>query len=99
MLIIAASALSGDQKPTIKNNTVLTLDFKTNIIDSPTEDQESLFSFSDQQKNILIFDMLDALKKAKSDDKIKGISINLISYGRTTFFLTNFVCLNQKLAI
>ena len=75
IMIIAASALSGDQKPTIKNNTVLTLDFKTNIIDSPTEDQESLFSFSDQQKNILIFDMLDAIKKAKSDAKIKGISI------------------------
>lgn len=75
IMIITASALSGDQKPNIKNNTVLTLDFKTSIIDSPTEDQEDLFAFSNKQKNILIFDMLEAIKKAKTDDKIKGISI------------------------
>ena len=75
VMIITASALSGDQKPNIKNNTVLTLDFKTNIIDSPTEDQQELFAFSDKQKNILIYDMLEAIKKAKTDDKIKGISL------------------------
>ena len=75
IMIITASALSGDQKPNIKNNTVLTLDFKTSIIDSPTEDQEDLFAFSNKQKNILVFDMLEAIKKAKTDDKIKGISI------------------------
>ena len=75
IMIITASALSGDQKPNIKSNTVLTLDFKTNIIDSPTEDQEDLFAFSNKQKNILVFDVLEAIKKAKTDDKIKGISI------------------------
>lgn len=75
IMIITASAFSGDQKPNIKNNTVLTLDFKTNIIDSPTEDQEDLFAFSSKQKNVLILDMLEAIKKAKTDDKIKGISI------------------------
>ena len=75
IMIITASALSGDQKPKLKNNTVLTLDFKTNIIDSPTEDQEQFFAFSDKQKNILLFDMVEAIKKAKTDDKIKGISI------------------------
>ena len=74
-MMIAASAFSGDQKPSIKDNTVLTLDFKTNVIDSPTEDQEELFAFTDKQKNILIYDMIDAITKAKSDDKIKGISI------------------------
>ena len=75
IMMIAASAFSGDQKPSIKDNTVLTLDFKTNVIDSPTEDQEELFAFTDKQKNILIYDMIDAITKAKSDDKIKGISI------------------------
>ena len=75
IMIIASSALSGDQKPSIKSNTVLTLDFKTSIIDSPTEDQGDLFAFNDKQKNVLIFDMLEAIKKAKTDDKIKGISI------------------------
>lgn len=75
IMILASSALSGDQKPSIKDNSILTLDFKTNIIDSPTEDQDELFAFSDKPKNILIYDMLEAIKKAKTDDKIKGISL------------------------
>lgn len=75
IMIIAASALSGDQKPTIKEKSILTLDFKTNIIDSPAEDQGDFFAFSDKQKNVMIYDMLEAIKKAKADDKIKGISI------------------------
>ncbi len=75
IMILASSALSGDQKPSIKDNSILTLDFKTNIIDSPTEDQDDLFAFSDKPKNILVYDMLEAIKKAKTDDKIKGISL------------------------
>lgn len=75
IMIIASSALSGDQKPNIKDNSVLTLDFKTNLIDSPTEDQGEMFSFNETNKNILILDMLDAIKKAKTDSKIKGISL------------------------
>lgn len=75
IMMIASSALSGDQKPSIKDNSVLTLDFKTNLIDSPTEDQGQLFAFNDNTKNILILDMLNAIKKAKEDPKIKGISV------------------------
>lgn len=75
IMIIASSALSGDQKPNIKDNSVLTLDFKTNLIDSPTEDQGEMFAFGETNKNILILDMLDAIKKAKNDSKIKGISV------------------------
>lgn len=75
IMIIASSALSGDQKPNIKDNSILTLDFKTNLIDSPTEDQGEMFAFSETNQNILILDMLDAIKKAKNDSKIKGISV------------------------
>lgn len=75
IMIIASSALSGDQKPNIKDNSILTLDFKTNLIDSPTEDQGEMFAFSETNKNIVILDMLDAIKKAKNDSKIKGISV------------------------
>ena len=74
IVMIAASAFSND-KATVKNNSILTLDFKTNIIDSPSEDNEQLFGFAEKQKNILIYDMLSAIKKAKTDDQIKGISI------------------------
>lgn len=76
LMMIAASALSGSEKAHVKNNSVLTLDFNTNIIDSPSEDSPEMFSFNaEKEKNVLIFDMIEAIKKAKSDDKIKGISI------------------------
>jgi protease-4 len=75
IMLIAASALGGDQKPKIKDKSVLTLDFKTNIIDSPSEDQDEIFAFNNTEKNIMIYDMLEAVKNAKEDDKIKGISI------------------------
>lgn len=75
VLMIAASALSDNKKPNVKDNSILTLDFKTGIIESPSEDTQELFSFSEKEKNVLIFDILKAIKNAKTDDKIKGISI------------------------
>lgn len=75
VLMIVASVFSNEQKINIKDNSVLTLDFKTRIIDSPSEDNKGLFAFEEKQKNIMIFDMLQAIKKAKTDSKIKGISI------------------------
>lgn len=75
IMMIAASAFSDGKKVKVKNNSVLTLDFKTSIIDSPTEDNQLFFSFNEKEKKVMIFDMLEAIKKAKTDDKIKGISI------------------------
>lgn len=75
LMIIAASALSGDKKATIKNQSVLTLDLKTNIIDSPSEDMPDMFSFGSKDKKVLIFDVLNAIEAAKTDDRISGISI------------------------
>lgn len=75
VLMITASAFSNNKKQNVKNNSVLTLDFKTGIIDSPSEDNQEIFSFNEKEKNILIFDMLNAIKNAKTDDNIKGISI------------------------
>ncbi|MCQ4036088.1 signal peptide peptidase SppA [Kaistella montana] len=75
IILVAASAFSDSDKATVKENSVLTLDFKTNIIDSPTEDNSELFNFNEKEKKVLIYDMLEAIKKAKTDDKIKGISI------------------------
>jgi Periplasmic serine proteases (ClpP class) len=55
------------------------------IIDSPSEDQEELFSFGNHGNNVLLYDVLEAIKKAKSDEKIKGISIesDFINAGMT----------------
>ena len=75
VVMIAASAFSSDTKTTVKSNSVLTLDFKTQVIDSPSEDNQEIFAINEKQKNVMVFDILAAIKNAKTDDKIKGISI------------------------
>ena len=74
MLLIFASAMSEDKKPSIENNSVLVLNFKNPILDSYTEAETSIFDFG-SKKNTLLIDVLDAINKAKTDDNIKGISI------------------------
>ncbi|MBA5247583.1 signal peptide peptidase SppA [Marnyiella aurantia] len=85
ILMMAVSAAAGDNKTQVKKNSVLTLDMKTNIIDSPTEDQGDLFAFNSPSKNVLVYDAVNAINKAKSDSKIEGISIetDFISAGMT----------------
>lgn len=75
-LMMIASAASDKQIPDIRNNSVLALNFKTNILEAYTESEESLFDFG-KEKDLLLIDVLEAIKKAKTDDKIKGISIEV----------------------
>ena len=64
----------------VKQDTVLTLDLKTRIIDSPAEDQEDIFAFKNEQKAVLLYDIIDAIEKAKDDNKIKGISLEIDNF-------------------
>lgn len=75
IFFIAASAAGGDKETVVKDNSVLTLDFKTNIIDSPSEDKQDIFSFNSEVQNVALYDIIQAIKKAKNDSNIKGISI------------------------
>lgn len=59
----------------VKKNSVLTLDFRTHVIDSPSEDQDDFFAFNNKDKNLLVYDIVEAIKNAEKDDNIKGISI------------------------
>lgn len=85
VMMVAYSAITDSNKSAIPKNSVLTLDFKTNIIDSPLEDSEKIFAFADDQTNIMIYDMVAAIKRAETDNTIKGISIETdgISAGMT----------------
>lgn len=81
---IILSSISGS--PDVKSNSVLTLDLKTKIIDSPSEDQDDIFAFNkEKETSVLLYDILQAISKAKTDDKIKGISLEMdqISAGMT----------------
>ncbi|MFY7815767.1 MAG: S49 family peptidase, partial [Chryseobacterium taeanense] len=75
IIMLVFSAMGNEKSVVVKKNSVLTINLKTNIMDSPTEEQRGLFDISDQNKNVLIYDAIEAIAKAKTDDNIKGISI------------------------
>lgn len=75
IMMLVASAFGDSGKAVVKNDSVLTLDAKTIIIDSPTEADEEVFNFGKKQKYVTLYNVLEAIKHAKTDDKIKGISI------------------------
>ncbi|WP_261511082.1 signal peptide peptidase SppA [Chryseobacterium paludis] len=75
IIMLVFSSMSSDKSVVVKKNSVLTINLKTIIIDSPTEEQTGIFNISNQNKSILIYEALEAIEKAKTDDNIKGISI------------------------
>lgn len=75
IMMLVFSSMGSDKSVAVKKNSVLTINLKTNIIDSPTEEQMDLFGLGSQNKNVLLYDVLEAINKAKTDDNIKGISI------------------------
>ncbi|UZT99872.1 signal peptide peptidase SppA [Chryseobacterium fluminis] len=75
IMLLVFSSMSGEKSVIVKKNSVLTINLNTQIIDSPTEEQGGLFTMSSQNKSILIYEALEAIRKAKTDDNIKGISI------------------------
>ncbi|UOV00012.1 signal peptide peptidase SppA [Chryseobacterium daecheongense] len=74
MMTLVFSSMGGE-KAIVKKNSILTINLKTHIIDSPTEEQNDLFNIKKQNKSVLIYEALEAINKAKTDDNIKGISI------------------------
>ncbi len=65
----------------VKQDSVLTLDLKTRIIDSPSEDQDDIFAFNkEKETSVLLYDILQAINRAKNDNKIKGISLEIDNF-------------------
>lgn len=77
IVMIALGSMSSEKSVTVKENSVLMINFNTHIIDSPTEEEGSIFEVNNKTKNILIYDALEAIRKAKDDKNIKGISIEV----------------------
>lgn len=75
IMMLVFSSMGSEKSVEVKKNSVLTINIKTNIIDSPTEEQTGVFNINNQNKSILIYDAIEAINKAKTDDNIKGISI------------------------
>ena len=75
IIMIVVGSASDNAKVEVKKNSVLIINLKTDIIDSPTEIQADFFAFNKKSKEVLIYDAVEAIKKAKDDENIKGISI------------------------
>lgn len=79
IIMIAIGSMGGEKSVSVKKNSVLTINLNTFIIDSPTEEQQSIFNMKNKN-NILIYDAVEAIQKAKNDDNIKGISIEVDNF-------------------
>ena len=76
IIVIIGSASSSDKDIKIKENSVLTIDFKSKIVEHENESEASVFDLKDDAE-LKYQDILNAIETAKNDDKIKGISIEL----------------------
>lgn len=76
IIVIIGSASSSDKDIKIKENSVLTIDFKSKIVEHENESEASMFDLKDDAE-LKYQDILNAIETAKNDDKIKGISIEL----------------------
>ena len=76
VIIIIGSMSSADKDIKIKENSVLTIDFKSKVVEHENESEASMFDLKDDAE-LKYQDILNAIETAKNDDKIKGISIEL----------------------
>lgn len=77
MIFIIMLSTMGSSKESVKveKNSVLTFDDQLKIIESDTEKEINLFEIRNNTKEAHLFDIIQAIKKAKNDPQIKGISI------------------------
>ena len=76
VIIIIGSISSADKDIKIKENSVLTIDFKSKVVEHENESESSIFEIKEDAE-LKYQDILKAIETAKNDDKIKGISIEL----------------------
>jgi len=76
IIVIIGSASSSDKDIKIKENSVLTIDFKSKVVEHENESESSIFEIKEDAE-LKYQDILKAIETAKNDDKIKGISIEL----------------------
>lgn len=75
-IMLAGMSFSSQENFVLKNNTVLTLKLEGVLTDRVTETNPLLEMFGQSTNEIGMDDIISAIKKAKENDKIKGIYIN-----------------------
>lgn len=75
LLIFAVAGIFRGGSPSFGKNSVLVIDDKMVLNDSPTDYNETFSSLNAEDQSVLLYDMLEAIRRAKTDDRISGISI------------------------
>ena len=91
-VVVWISAISGltqafqSAPKTIPNTAILKIDLNESIIDAPSKDPMAGFDIQTLQTKefLTLFDALKAIEAAKSDERVKGIYINLNGAGSAT---------------
>ncbi|UTW64487.1 signal peptide peptidase SppA [bacterium SCSIO 12741] len=77
--VIAASIDSGEKEVKIEENSILRLSFNKGLIDKPSNNPFESFDFATMESNkpLGLKEVLDNIEKAKDDDNIEGIYLEL----------------------
>lgn len=84
IVVLCGIAGSFGSTPTVvTDNSILKIDMAENILDAPSSDPFGGINpmTMEQTGSITLYDALSAIDKAKSDDRIKGLYINLTGNG------------------
>lgn len=79
IMIFVVAALSMESPATVKNNSLLVIDFNEDITDTPVADPFSQVDFLtlDVHKTLSLYDALCAIDAAKDDDRIAGLYLRM----------------------
>ena len=83
---ILFSGLSSMMQPTqttIPESAILRIDLSENLVEAPSKDPMAMFNFASMTTNgeLTLYNALRAIEKASTDERIKGIYINLNGAG------------------
>lgn len=75
MLFFGSLLMSSSSAPSVKNNSVLTLSLSGELVERSEENNPLYSLLGSDVRQLGLEDVLNAIRKAKTDDKIKGIYI------------------------
>jgi len=83
ILFSGFSSMMQPTQTTIPESAILRIDLSENLVEAPSKDPMAMFNFASMTTNgeLTLYNALRAIEKASTDERIKGIYINLNGAG------------------
>ena len=83
ILFSGFSSMMQPKQTTIPESAILRIDLSENLVEAPSKDPMAMFNFASMTTNgeLTLYNALRAIEKASTDERIKGIYINLNGAG------------------